>query len=147
MAPWSALRSISSSITSRRNGIPITGCSSSAPCWSSWWCLRAAACSGSAMPHGAGSPRSGQEAVERQAMSVIVLATRGLSKRFGALAVANDIDLELAIGERRTIIGPNGAGKTTLVGLLSGILKPDRGTITLLGRDITGERPDRRVKS
>jgi branched-chain amino acid transport system ATP-binding protein len=85
--------------------------------------------------------------LERQAMSDIVLATSGLSKRFGALAVANDIDLELAVGERRAIIGPNGAGKTTLVGLLSGILQPDRGTITLLGRDITGERPDRRVKS
>jgi branched-chain amino acid transport system ATP-binding protein len=80
-------------------------------------------------------------------MSDVVLATRGLSKRFGALAVANDIDLELRAGERRAIIGPNGAGKTTLVALLSGILRPDRGTISLLGRDVTGERPDRRVKS
>jgi branched-chain amino acid transport system ATP-binding protein len=80
-------------------------------------------------------------------MSDVVLATRGLSKRFGALAVANEIDLELRAGERRAIIGPNGAGKTTLVALLSGILRPDRGTISLLGRDVTGERPDRRVKS
>jgi branched-chain amino acid transport system ATP-binding protein len=80
-------------------------------------------------------------------MSEFVLATSGLSKRFGALIVANNIDLNLRAGERRALIGPNGAGKTTFVGMLSGTLRPDRGTISLMGRDITDERPDRRVKS
>jgi len=80
-------------------------------------------------------------------MSGIVLSTLRLTKRFGALVVASDIDLELRVGERRALIGPNGAGKTTFVGMLSGTLRPDSGTISLLGRDITGERPDRRVKA
>jgi branched-chain amino acid transport system ATP-binding protein len=80
-------------------------------------------------------------------MSGIVLSTRGLSKRFGALVVADDIDLALRRGERRAMIGPNGAGKTTFVGLLCGALRPDDGTITLLDRDITAEPTHRRVKA
>lgn len=80
-------------------------------------------------------------------MSDLVLAASSLTKSFGALRVANDINLQLKAGERRALIGPNGAGKTTLVGILSGVLRPSRGTILLLGRDITHERPDRRVKA
>jgi branched-chain amino acid transport system ATP-binding protein len=80
-------------------------------------------------------------------MSEPVLATKHLSKRFGALVVASDINFELRVGERRAMIGPNGAGKTTFVGLLSGTLRPDSGSITLMGRDITTERMHRRVKA
>ena len=80
-------------------------------------------------------------------MSGIVLSTKGLSKRFGALVVADDINLALRRGERRAMIGPNGAGKTTFVGLLCGALRPDDGTITLLDRDITAEPTHRRVKA
>ena len=80
-------------------------------------------------------------------MSDVVLATSGVTKSFGALVVASDINLQLKAGERRALIGPNGAGKTTLVGILSGVLRPSRGTVSLLGRDITHERPDRRVKA
>jgi branched-chain amino acid transport system ATP-binding protein len=80
-------------------------------------------------------------------MSGIVLSTKGLSKRFGALVVADDINLALRSGERRAMIGPNGAGKTTFVGLLCGALRPDDGTITLLDRDITAEPTHRRVKA
>jgi branched-chain amino acid transport system ATP-binding protein len=80
-------------------------------------------------------------------MSGVVLETRGLSKRFGALVVANDINLALRRGERRAMIGPNGAGKTTFVGLLSGALRPDDGTVVLLNRDITAEPMHRRVKA
>jgi ABC-type branched-subunit amino acid transport system ATPase component len=80
-------------------------------------------------------------------MSDVVLTASGITKRFGALVVANDINLDLHAGERRALIGPNGAGKTTFVGILSGTLQPNGGTISLLGRDITHERPDRRVKA
>jgi branched-chain amino acid transport system ATP-binding protein len=80
-------------------------------------------------------------------MNNVVLAARGLTKSFGALTAANGIDLDLRKGERRALIGPNGAGKTTFVGILSGMLRPNRGTISLLGRNITHERPDRRVKA
>jgi len=76
-----------------------------------------------------------------------VLATSGLTKRFGALVVADGIDFDLRAGERRALIGPNGAGKTTFVALLSGLLRPDAGRITLLGRDMTRLSADRRVKA
>jgi branched-chain amino acid transport system ATP-binding protein len=80
-------------------------------------------------------------------MGEAVLTTRGLVKRFGALVATNQINFDLRAGERHALIGPNGAGKTTFVGLLSGTLRPDGGTITLIGREITHERPDRRVKA
>jgi branched-chain amino acid transport system ATP-binding protein len=70
----------------------------------------------------------------------------GLSKRFGALAVFDDIDLAIERGERRAIIGPNGAGKTTLFGLISGFIQPTRGRVVLFGEDVTAEAPDRRAR-
>jgi branched-chain amino acid transport system ATP-binding protein len=74
------------------------------------------------------------------------LSVRGLTKRFGALVVAEAIDLDLASGARVALIGPNGAGKTTFVNLLTGFLEPDRGSIELSGRSLTGLRPEQRVK-
>jgi branched-chain amino acid transport system ATP-binding protein len=75
-----------------------------------------------------------------------VLSVRGLSKSFGALVVAQAIDLDLAPGARVALIGPNGAGKTTFVNLLTGFLEPDAGTIALAGENLAGLRPERRVK-
>ncbi len=60
-----------------------------------------------------------------------------LSKRFGQIVVADDINLELDVGECVGVIGPNGAGKSSLFGMISGILKPDSGNIRLNGEDIT----------
>jgi branched-chain amino acid transport system ATP-binding protein len=74
------------------------------------------------------------------------LSVRGLSKSFGALAVAQSIDLDLIPGARVALIGPNGAGKTTVVNLLTGFLAPDGGTIALAGENITALRPEERVK-
>jgi branched-chain amino acid transport system ATP-binding protein len=65
------------------------------------------------------------------------LSVSGLEKRFGGLRVTSAVDLVVAPGERRLIIGPNGAGKTTLFNLITGEIRPDRGTITLFGSDIT----------
>jgi branched-chain amino acid transport system ATP-binding protein len=75
-----------------------------------------------------------------------VLSVRGLNKNFGALAVAQDIALDLQPGDRVGLIGPNGAGKTTFVNLLTGVVKPDSGEIVLAGRPIQKERPEARVK-
>jgi len=75
-----------------------------------------------------------------------VLSVRGLSKNFGALVVAQAIDLDLAPGARVALIGPNGAGKTTFVNLLTGFLEPDDGTIALAGENLAGLRPEARVK-
>ena len=71
------------------------------------------------------------------------LTVRGLEKRFGGLRVTSAVDLTVDPGERRLIIGPNGAGKTTLFNLITGELRPDRGTVTLFGEDIT-RKPSRR---
>ena len=56
------------------------------------------------------------------------------------------LSLKLEVGARHALIGPNGAGKTTLVGLLSGALAPDPGSVALHGRDITRLSPAARVK-
>jgi branched-chain amino acid transport system ATP-binding protein len=74
------------------------------------------------------------------------LSVRGLAKRFGALVVAEAIDLDVAPGARVALIGPNGAGKTTFVNLLTGFLEPDGGTIELSGESLHGLRPDQRVR-
>jgi branched-chain amino acid transport system ATP-binding protein len=68
-------------------------------------------------------------------MSALVVAN--LSKAFGGLRVAADINISVEPGERRLIIGPNGAGKTTLFNLITGELTPDAGSIRLFDDDIT----------
>jgi len=60
-------------------------------------------------------------------MPVPILALEKISKRFGAIVVADRIDLTLAEGEAVGIIGPNGAGKTTLFGIIGGTITPDSG--------------------
>jgi branched-chain amino acid transport system ATP-binding protein len=66
-----------------------------------------------------------------------VLAVHDLEKSFGGLRVTAAVSLAVEPGERRLIIGPNGAGKTTLFNLITGELRPDAGSITLFGSDIT----------
>ena len=74
------------------------------------------------------------------------LSVRSLAKKFGALVVAQAIDLDLGPGARMALIGPNGAGKTTFVNLLTGFLQPDDGRIELSGESLQGMRPEQRVR-
>ena len=74
-----------------------------------------------------------------------VLSVRGLCKNFGALIVAQSIDVDLMAGARVGLIGPNGAGKTTFVNLLTGFLHPDAGTIMLDGVAIETMVAEKRV--
>jgi branched-chain amino acid transport system ATP-binding protein len=74
------------------------------------------------------------------------LETRGLSKSFGALTVANAIDFRLERGARHALIGPNGAGKTSFVNLVTGALRPNAGQIRLDGADVTALASAARVK-
>ena len=76
---------------------------------------------------------------------MIALEVRHLAKSFGGLRVTRDVSLEVPAGERRLVIGPNGAGKTTLFNLITGEIKPDKGNISLLERDITGVPTRRRA--
>jgi branched-chain amino acid transport system ATP-binding protein len=73
-----------------------------------------------------------------------ILALDKISKRFGAIVIADQIDLALAPGEALGIIGPNGAGKTTLFGIMTGTIAPDAGKVMFEGADITRATPARR---
>ncbi len=75
-----------------------------------------------------------------------ILALEKISKRFGAIVVANGIDLTLADGEALGIIGPNGAGKTTLFGMITGTVAPDSGRVLFAGEDVTRETPEHRCR-
>ena len=66
-----------------------------------------------------------------------ILEARALSKSFGAIHVATDIDFNVAEGEILGVIGPNGAGKTSLFGMLSGHVVPSAGQVVFRGQDIT----------
>ena len=77
-------------------------------------------------------------------MAEPVLQTLGLAKRFGGVAAADGVDLDLLAGEIHALIGPNGAGKTTLVNLITGELRPDRGRVILGGQDVTSLAVERR---
>jgi len=77
-------------------------------------------------------------------MPAPLLALEQISKRFGAIVVAERLDLYLGQGEALGIIGPNGAGKTTLFAIISGTIAPDSGRVLYAGRDITGLSPAQR---
>jgi branched-chain amino acid transport system ATP-binding protein len=71
-------------------------------------------------------------------MSEVILSVTNLSKRFGGVTATDQVNLTVTAGETHALIGPNGAGKTTLISQLSGLLKPDQGSIVFKGNDITG---------
>jgi len=75
-----------------------------------------------------------------------ILVVNNLQKSFGRLVAVDDLSLEVKAGEILGMMGPNGAGKTTVFNLLTGIIKPDGGTITFKGKDITQESPSGRCQ-
>ncbi|RAI01816.1 branched-chain amino acid ABC transporter ATP-binding protein [Acuticoccus sediminis] len=64
-----------------------------------------------------------------------VMRIEGLQKHFGGLHVTNDVSFTLREGEILGVIGPNGAGKTTVFNMISGFLRPDAGTVSVLSPD------------
>jgi branched-chain amino acid transport system ATP-binding protein len=77
----------------------------------------------------------------------IVLAVRDLAKRFGNLAAVDGVDLDITERTVTALIGPNGAGKTTLFNLMTGTLRPDRGSVRLKHAVLTGLSPERIVQA
>ena len=74
---------------------------------------------------------------------MILLEAHGLAKRFGGINALNGVDLHLREGELVGMIGPNGSGKTTLFNVITGIYRPDRGSVAVEGKPITGLPPHR----
>lgn len=70
-------------------------------------------------------------------MAEALLTADGLYKRFGGIVATDNLSMEVRAGEIHAVIGPNGAGKTTLIAQLSGMLRPDRGSIRFDGADVT----------
>jgi len=71
----------------------------------------------------------------------LTLEVKSLFRSFGGLIAIKALDLCVSEGEIVGLIGPNGSGKTTFFNVVSGVLKPDEGTITFSGTDITGLKP------
>jgi ABC-2 type transport system ATP-binding protein len=75
----------------------------------------------------------------------LAIETNGLVKKYGSLVAVNKLNLRV---ERNTIhgfLGPNGAGKTTTIKILVGLLKPNQGTVKVLGQEVHGDQADARL--
>lgn len=75
-----------------------------------------------------------------------LLEAHAVTKNFAGITALNDVSLEVAAGEIVGLIGPNGAGKTTFFNCLLGLLKPDGGTISFDGQDLTRVPTHRRAR-
>ncbi len=71
----------------------------------------------------------------------VILKVRSLSRRFGGVRAVDGVDFDVARGEALGIIGPNGSGKSTLINLITGFVKPDKGSVLYKGNNITGMQP------
>ncbi|MGC8940304.1 MAG: ABC transporter ATP-binding protein [Candidatus Bathyarchaeia archaeon] len=76
----------------------------------------------------------------------LVIETIGLTKRYGSLTAVNKLNLKVEKGAIHGFLGPNGAGKTTTIKVLVGLLRPDEGTVKVLGHEVHGDMPDVRLK-
>jgi branched-chain amino acid transport system ATP-binding protein len=72
-----------------------------------------------------------------------MLEISGVTKKFQGLVALKDVHMEVREGEIIGLVGPNGAGKSTLINVITGIYKPDGGSILFQGKNITGLSPDR----
>ncbi len=72
------------------------------------------------------------------------ITLKNVSKSFGSTTIIPDIDLEIEDGEFVVFVGPSGCGKSTLLRLIAGLEDTSGGTISIDGRDVTGEAPARR---
>ncbi len=73
----------------------------------------------------------------------ILLKTERVNLSFGGLVVLRDVAIDVAEEGLTAVIGPNGAGKTAFLNCISGIYKPQSGSIAFQGRELTGQHPDK----
>jgi branched-chain amino acid transport system ATP-binding protein len=72
-----------------------------------------------------------------------ILEVRDLVMRFGGTVAVGGVSLDVQRGELFSIIGPNGAGKTSIFNCISGVYRPQEGSIDFLGESLLGQKPDR----
>lgn len=72
----------------------------------------------------------------KQPTQPVVLRASGLVKRYGQTLAVDEVDLEIRQGSIFGVVGPNGAGKTTTLSIVTGLLRPDAGTVTVLDHDV-----------
>ncbi|MCW0208362.1 branched-chain amino acid ABC transporter ATP-binding protein/permease [Achromobacter veterisilvae] len=83
------------------------------------------------------APNGAELPVRPVAKGVPLLQLSGICKNFGGVVTAQDVNLVLEPQRIHALIGPNGAGKSTLINILTGVIPPTAGTLTLQGRDMT----------
>jgi branched-chain amino acid transport system ATP-binding protein len=79
-------------------------------------------------------------------MTEPVLSLTGVEKLFGSFRALGPVDLDVGAGERLGIIGPNGSGKTTLINCITGVYRPDSGSVFFEGRDISHFQAHKRAR-
>jgi branched-chain amino acid transport system ATP-binding protein len=77
---------------------------------------------------------------------VPLLEAEGIELRFGGTRAIDGVSFDVRAGELFAVIGPNGAGKTSIFNCISGVYRPQAGSIRFLGDELIGERPDRIAK-
>lgn len=75
-----------------------------------------------------------------------LLEAEGIELRFGGTRAIDGVSFDVRPGELFAVIGPNGAGKTSIFNCISGVYRPQQGSIRFLGEELVGERPDRIAK-
>jgi ribose transport system ATP-binding protein len=75
-----------------------------------------------------------------------LLETRGVAKHYGPVVALRSADLSVSAGEVHALLGANGAGKSTLVKCLTGVIRPDGGTISVAGREVRARSPRRAAR-
>lgn len=76
----------------------------------------------------------------------LAVEINGLTKKYGPLTAVNKLNLKVAKGSIHGFLGPNGAGKTTTIKILVGLLKPDEGVVSVLGKEVHGDQADTRLR-
>ena len=85
-------------------------------------------------------------ATRLQTSNAFALELAGVSRHFGALVAVSDVNMRIAVGERRAVLGSNGAGKTTLFNTITGDFLPTAGRIRFFGEDVTVLPPQERIR-
>jgi ABC-type branched-subunit amino acid transport system ATPase component/ABC-type branched-subunit amino acid transport system permease subunit len=93
-----------------------------------------------------GDGKQGGRATTAPVAEALPLVVKDVAVHFGGIAALRDAAVEVGAGEIVGLIGPNGAGKTTLMNTISGVLRPDQGSIRLFGHEVARRSPDIRAR-